>query len=192
MVQHGCDKREKLTRARCTHLKRHKGKCKEANCTKLAPSFWTGEKDCAQDISVKSNFKASVKEARLTASGDFIWVLFNRKEQAKATNPEPGYNFRRLVDRSLPHYQDFLGARYPVRHVITCNHGNLDLSYVEMLWRYSAIVGKDAFPVGLHEWPISQDWVKEVSTSPVERSTASKDSSAAIPGPAPGGSGRRW
>ena len=88
------------------------------------------------------------------ASEAFAWQIFGRRKQKDCPDPDPKRHFLRLVDATMPHGRELLAVRYSVEAILTERNYNLDLSFVEMQWRYVALQGREVHPAGLHEWPL--------------------------------------
>ena len=97
---------------------------------------------------------------------------------------------RRAARAFLPSYEELFGRRYPVADVVQANGRVLDLAWLEMCWRHSAILGQEASPFGLHTWP--PPWEEAaVALAPAAEVPALSDAAApsAATAAVPGGGG---
>ena len=68
-------------------------------------------------------------------------------------DPNPVEAFRRLVNRIFPHYNRLLGVQGTMEDVLVENHRFLDIAFLDMLWRYSHVLGPKHYPDGMFAWP---------------------------------------
>ena len=128
---------------------------KRATRTLRAPHFWRAEVGDLFDLTVRrqGDNKAVPLTQRVYCSNNFQWHLFGRRLQEHSKNPCPRRALQLLVDHSMPEYSALMGRRYAVLDVLKANHNVVDLAFMEMQWRYAEFFGRDAHPMGLHEWP---------------------------------------
>jgi len=155
--------------------------------TVRAPSFWPRHAAEEIDITIYPwDRKQSKATTRSFASNDFRWELFGRRKQADRSEACPKKHFQKLVASHFPFYSQLLGTRYPVLDIMQSHGGNLDLSYVEINWRYSRLLGPTRFPPGIHDWPPTAGWSGEglagsAATSPGATSSGARNPAAISP-----------
>ena len=62
----------------------------------------------------------------------------------------------------MPQYFIVLGARYGIEGLLAESNRVLDLAFMAANWRYTRVVGAEAYRSGLHSWPPVPGW-EEVS-----------------------------
>ena len=137
-------------RARCVHL----GKSKRGvnGHDSGPPLFWSP---------VQANYKALGKyraEQREVVYGSegFEWEMCGKARLGM--KPENAvYYFSKLLRHCCPAYMEVLD-RFGPATLLHNNRFNLDLAFLEGVWRYSHVLGKAWFPQGLYAWPPPDDW----------------------------------
>ena len=90
------------------------------------------------------------------ASPDFSRILFEGSEPKSGF--EPSRALYKLIGSLMPQYFDVLGARYGVDGLLAESNGVLDVAFMIASWRYTKIIGVEAYRCGLHSWPPEAGW----------------------------------
>ena len=90
----------------------------------------------------------------MVSSQEFAEVIFrgNRPQEMTPHNADPQVLLKVLINRLLPRYNDVAG-RYPVDDLLRDSNQVADGAFVRAVFAYSATLGLDHFPCGLHTWP---------------------------------------
>ena len=94
------------------------------------------------------------------ASDKFELVLYDGKRQIASTvDLHPHDRFRRLLLKTCPRYRDAC-RKYPPETLFQVRGNNLDLCFLEVVWRYSHAVGEAALQHRCFlQWPPDDNWV---------------------------------
>ena len=117
------------------------------------PSFW---------VPVPANFKnlgrfRPAQKEIVYGSEPFEWVMCNFSKLT-ARSGDAILWFSKFLRECCPKYMDLFDARFGPAVLVQSNGYNLDLAFLEGVWRYTHAVGKDWFPQGLYAWPPPDDW----------------------------------
>ena len=138
-------------KARCVALGKEKRGVKSH--VAAPPSFW---------VPVHANFKnlgryRKAQKEFVYGSEPLEWVMCNFTKLA--AKPEDAmYYFSMFLRACCPKYMDLFESRFGPAVLVESSGYNLDLAFLDGVWRYTHAVGKDCFPQGLYAWPPPDDW----------------------------------
>ena len=119
------------------------------------PDFWPTSTAGLEKVSVPRTVAGGAVHNVMWASPDFAWTLFGGRPSKAA---DPSRELRKLIASLMPNYFDVLGARYGIEGLLAESHRVLDVAFMHASWRYTKIVGVEAYRCGLHSWPPAPGW----------------------------------
>ena len=135
--------------------------------TSLAiPRFWNPTTSGLINLACPAGTRLRAKQVPVYASPEFTWVLFGRKQRL---DDNPKIAFANLVERLMPGYRSVLGVRYGVDNLLVECRQSLDLAFLAANWRYTKVVEKNFYRLGLNDWPPDDDCL------PLQFQTASSE-----------------
>ena len=152
------------------------------------PHLWTVDRSGLRNVIHPVGPARRVgKTDNLWASPAFCDMMFKGGVVGGA---EVKFLFRRLVERFCPRYFDLFCAKYGLDSLIAEAERVLDLAFVAAVWRYTVVIGKERYRVGVDTWPPREDWshaviVPQSIAPPAQDATASSASARCIRGAEP-------
>ena len=119
------------------------------------PPFWPKTTAGLVKVMVPRKLGGGALHNVMWASPDFAWTLFGGSESKAA---EPTRVLYKLIAGLMPNYFDVLGGRYGIEGLLAESHRVLDVAFMMASWRYTKIVGVEAYRCGLHSWPPVHGW----------------------------------
>ena len=118
------------------------------------PSFWVPEQ-----ANYKNLGKYRPEERHLVYGSDSLeWVMcLGDRLASKPVGNDAMHYLSKLLRTCCPSYLQVL-KRFGPATLLFRNNYNLDLAFLEGVWRYTAAVGRACFPQGLYAWPPPDDW----------------------------------
>ena len=122
------------------------------------PVFWPPSCVGLEKVTVPMSLGLRAKREVLWASPAFAWALFGK---TRALTDDPKRALRKLMERLMPQYFTVLGSRYGVEGLLAEANRVLDLAFMAANWRYTKIIGVEAYRSGLHKWPPIHAWEEQ-------------------------------
>ncbi|CAE7467252.1 pip [Symbiodinium sp. CCMP2592] len=106
------------------------------------------------------NPNGSKSDAKIWASEAFCWRLLNHRtpESTSALHRAPCLLLDQLLRNTCPGYESLCSKRWSGRALLEESQNIADIAFLAGVFRFSAAVGVTAFPLGLHEWPVTAAW----------------------------------
>ena len=114
------------------------------------PEFWPVKlgRPCRSSITGKM-VSVKHKTDHLYASGSFTWELFGGKQQYSPGKPQ----LEQMLKKMMPGYGRLVAPRWPLDETLKECRMDVDMAWLTMTWRYSAIMPAEDYPCGLRVWP---------------------------------------
>ena len=114
------------------------------------PEFWAHNGHVGRHcISHPTNFDKIKEHDKLWASSNFAWELFGQKQQ----HIQGLTAIENAVRQLMPGYNKIVAPRWTIQDTLAECRNDVDVAWLTMVWRYSKILGKSAYPCGLFQWP---------------------------------------
>ena len=107
------------------------------------PDFWPSGADRT------SRQLIFVGRRHMWASKSFSWQLFGCQKQTVPGKPQ----LERAVKKMMPGYDRVVAPRWSIDETVKECCNDVDLAWLTMTWRYSAIMPAEEYPCGLRVWP---------------------------------------
>ena len=121
----------------------------------VSPDPWSASKRAGY-ISIApltTTWGKRAKASKEIASESLAFLLYGGKHPSAATTCESVVSRAdKLIDRSMPMYNDLFVGLFSSAQLLAKHKGNLDLALFEAMWRYSHLAGGTLQPA-LHAWP---------------------------------------
>ena len=92
------------------------------------------------------------------ASEALAFKLFGGKHPAAATTAEAVWSrLDKLLENSMYGYRQLFKGHFTGKELLEKHKHVVDNCVFEACWRYSKLVGPKLFPIGLRDWPLSQE-----------------------------------